>query len=140
MRRLYQACLGFAILLCVVTPVHAGQWFQFSATNPATNAVLKNTGALSAQQFTLWLYVNTTVGVTIAVEHLDATNTAIASDSVNITFTSATPAPWVSDPLTFNIADGESIRLRVVSGVTGTMSGAIRVNGDFCLANLGCQH
>ena len=134
--------LGLLLVLLLVTPAHAGFWLTGAVTNPATNQVIVTTGALSAQTAQFVVFLRSTVAVTVAVERLTSGAATVATDSVQ--FVLAAGASPFMIPLGMVFADGDTFRVRVVTGVTGTVQAAIRFNDGetpgYCLQGLGCAH
>lgn len=133
MRRLPLALLVFFAL---VVPTSAGTWLTGAATNPATNQVIVTTGALAEQTAQFVVFVRSTVAVTVSLERLDASGVAVAKDSVQFVLEAGATPFMVPLGVGFNAND--TFRVRVVTGVTGTVQAAIRFNEGYCVQGLGC--
>lgn len=139
MRRFYQACLVLSsavlFVLALALPASAGQWLTGSRTNPTTDWVLMQTGTLDGRPAEFTVYLRSTVAVQLAVERLTSGGAAVARDSVTFTLD---PGPMTRLDLEIDFDAGDTFRVRVVSGVTGTVQGAMRFNRGYCLQGLGC--
>ncbi|HLE79121.1 MAG TPA: hypothetical protein VI687_01895 [Candidatus Limnocylindrales bacterium] len=131
MRRIW---LGLLLVLLIAAPVRAGVWLTGQATNPAANQVILTTPSLQDRPAEFVVYVRTTVAVNLALERRNAAGVAYGNDSVTLPFD---PSNVVPIALTMTFVSGDTFRIRVVTGVTGTVQAAIRVN-EYCLSGLGC--
>lgn len=94
------------------------------ATNPADNAVMADTGDLSAGFYEVRVIVGASVAAIFDIERRNAGNTANVGDVVTVYTPAGASAEVV---LTYEVVLNESIRVIMDGALTGTAAAAIQV-------------
>ena len=101
-----------------------GDWFGGAVlTNPATNAILDDSGALLGGNYLFAVIAGGTVAFVADVEHRNAANSAnVNAMRIYVPANSTILIPFPNDVV---LAVDERVRVKLVAGVTGDVSMAL---------------
>ena len=98
-------------------------WFTAGVqTNPATDAILADTGALAGGQSGAAVVIGANVAMVVTVEHRNAANSANINTQV---LACGANAPYDVDLPGVTFAASERIRIRLNTGVTGSVQASL---------------
>jgi hypothetical protein len=122
MKKLYATIL--LVLLSLALPAHADWQTAGLLTNPVTDAILADSGPTPIDGGVRGkFFMSTTVTVIGVIEWRNASNTANLKSQAFVLPANSSIQIMLEFPL--NMTAGERLRLRVNTGVTGTVQGSI---------------
>jgi hypothetical protein len=119
--------LVFFLFLMFVSSARAGVPVTAGVlTNPAANAILADSGEINDGQHEMQLILSSNVAAVIFFEHRNTANTGNVFTQAFLIGANQSFTVKIDKFVTLNA--GERFRLRLNSGVTGTLQGSINVD------------